>query len=214
LTVYFEIWRRHITWRCLKLRPLAACAKKCHCEMWRNLPTANTALETRVSIVGTFTVSISTKTHLPTEHISYLVGAGFFICISLPQCWKLGGSNIGACISHIDTPPLAKMGCPWNTRKWYDITCYGSYNLIYLSYNIVDNFEVSFVWPFIQNRDVFNTISLMAEFSLNFFGRHFWCCDVGLCVECLQLQIRHSVPPWQFCKQDIQYSHYISFVFG
>lgn len=47
--------------------------------MWRNPPAAQTALETRVSIVGTFTVSISIKSHLQTQHISYFVAAGFFL---------------------------------------------------------------------------------------------------------------------------------------
>ena len=65
-----------------------------------------------MSFVGTFTVSITVKSHLWIENRACFVAAVFCICIALAQCWKLGGSNIGVDISHIDTPPLAKMGCP------------------------------------------------------------------------------------------------------
>lgn len=48
-SAYLQIWRRHVTWLCLKLRPLDACAKKCHSEMLRNPPTAHNSLgDTRV----------------------------------------------------------------------------------------------------------------------------------------------------------------------
>jgi len=69
-------------------------------------------METSMSVVGTFTVSITTKSRFWTENMSNFVAAVCFIGIALPQCWKLGGSNIGVGISHVDTPPLAKMGCP------------------------------------------------------------------------------------------------------
>jgi len=68
--------------------------------------------DTRVNCGHLYCKYLDKITFTDSTYIIFRCCRFFFTCISLPQCWKLRGSIIGVGISHIDTPPLAKMGCP------------------------------------------------------------------------------------------------------
>lgn len=77
--------------------------------------TNRSAFETRVDCrlrKCKYWTHIWIRSHLRNEHTSYFVTDVYSVGTALAQCWKIGGTHIGVGISHIDTPPLAKMVCP------------------------------------------------------------------------------------------------------
>jgi hypothetical protein len=77
--------------------------------------TSHSALETRVDSrlrKCKYWARMWIKSHLRTEHNWYFVAVVFCVGTALPPRCKIGGTHIGESISHIDTPPLAKIVCP------------------------------------------------------------------------------------------------------